>query len=166
MPFSYNGWQAPPHKTKVFTVPGTNRKLTLDEQAGRILTAWAADYHKYVRPIDDGGVDEGGYCYRPANASPSQLSCHASGTAVDLNWSKEGAGWSAFAKSFWANAKNKANMARIKMRYASVLRFGIDWSGKNWDPMHAEIKKGVSVADVQRFCRDNKIDENGVRKGA
>lgn len=167
MAFSLNGWQVPPPVKRTYKVPGANRRLTLDATAGPILTAVAADYHKTVRPIDVGVTDEGGFNDRDANGAPGRKSNHASGTAVDLNWSKEGAGWSAEARTFWASAKAKLAIARIKLRYRKVVQWGGDWHGGvpggAWDPMHFEIKPGVSRAAADAERKRLKIDRAGVR---
>jgi hypothetical protein len=162
MTTSLNGWPVPPKELKRFKVPGTLRKLTLDKDAGRILTAIAADYHKTVRPIDIGPVDEGGYNNRDANGAPGKKSNHASGTAIDLNWSEEGAQGSNWGKKFFSNAVNLARVSKIKKRYGSVVQWGGDWRAKDY--MHWEIKPGVTRQQVLDFCKKNNIDENGIRK--
>lgn len=160
---SLNGWAAPAQNLKTFDVPGTKRRLTLDKDAGRVLVALAADYHKTVRPIDIGPWDEGGYNNREARISAGNLSNHASGTAVDLNWSEEGAQGSAWGKRFFAQAKTKAAIAVIKKRYGKVVQWGGDWRAQDF--MHWEIKPGATKADVLALCQKLGIDQNGVRSG-
>ena len=121
MTTSLNGWPVPPKQLKTFKVPGANRRLTLDKDAGRILVALAADYHKTVRKIDIGRVDDGGYANRDANGAPGKKSNHASGTAIDLNWSEEGAQGSAWGQKFFNRPDNIAKIKLLKKRYGSIL---------------------------------------------
>ena len=161
MAFSLNGWQVPPFKLKTFDIPGTKRRVTLDADAGRILVAVAADYHRTVRPIDVGPWDEGGYNPRQARQAKA-WSNHASGSAVDLNWSEEGALNSAWGKRFFAKVKVRLAIAAIKRRYGSVVQWGGDWNTLK-DYMHWEIKPGASRAKVNALAKQLGIDANGVR---
>lgn len=160
---SLNGWPVPPLKLKTFQIPGTKRRVTLDADAGRILVALAEDYHKTVRKIDVGPWDEGGYNNRPAR-NANAMSNHASGTAIDLNWSEEGALNSAWGKRFFAQAKVKIAIARIKKRYGSVVFHGADWRTLK-DYMHWEIKPGVSRTQVLALAKKLRISDNGIRNG-
>lgn len=157
-----NGWAAPPFHLKVFKVPGANRKLTLDEDAGRLLTAVAADYHATVRKIDVGSIDDGGYAFREANGAPGKISNHASGTAIDLNWREEGAQGSKWGATFFAQAKHRKAVDEIKKRYGRWVQWGGDWRAKDY--MHWEIKPGVTRTQILNACEYLGIDENGVRK--
>ena len=161
MAFSLNGWQVPPFKLKTFDIPGTKRRVTLDADAGRVLVAVAADYHRTVRPIDVGPWDEGGYNPRQARQAKA-WSNHASGSAVDLNWSEEGALNSAWGKRFFAKVKVRLAIAAIKRRYGSVVQWGGDWNTLK-DYMHWEIKPGASRAKVNALAKQLGIDANGVR---
>ena len=158
---SLNGWTAPAKNLKTFDIPGTKRRVTLDEDAGRLLVALAADYHATVRKIDVGTWDEGGFNNRDARLAAGRLSNHASGSAIDLNWSEEGAMGSAWGKKFFAQAKTKAAMAVLKKRYGSVLQWGGDWRAQDF--MHWEIKPGATKADVLALCKKLGIDADGVR---
>lgn len=159
---SLNGWTAPPRTLKVFKIPGCNRKLTLDKDAGRLLTALAADYHQTVRPLDIGRVDEGGYAFREANGASGHLSNHASGTAIDLNWSQEGAQGSKLGAVFFHQVKHRKAINDIKARYGRWVNWGGDWRAKDY--MHWEIKPGVTRVMVVNACKQLGIDANGVRK--
>lgn len=161
MATSLNGWPVPPKQLKTFDIPGTKRRVTLDADAGPLLVALAADYHKTVRAIDKGPWDEGGYNNRDARNAAGKKSNHASGTAIDLNWSEEGAVNSAWGKKFFAQAKTKAAMAVLKKRYGSVLQWGGDWRAQDF--MHWEIKPGATKTDVLALCKKLGIDADGVR---
>lgn len=160
---SLNGWLVPPHKLKTFDIPGTTRRATLDSDAGRILVALAADYHETVRDIDDGRVDEGGFAMRDARLATGRWSNHASGTAIDLNWSEEGAMNSGWGARFFAKAKTRLAVAKIKARYGKVVQWGGDWrSVQDW--MHWEIKPGVGRSQVRALADNLGIDAEGRRK--
>lgn len=159
---SLNGWPVPPAKLRTFQIQGTDRRVTLDVDAGRVLAALAADYHRWVRPIDKGAWDEGGYNNRQAR-NANAWSNHASGTAVDLNWSEEGRLNSSWGRNFFATAKAKAGIALLKRRYGKVVWWGGDWSRLK-DYMHWEIRTNVDRAQVLRFCTEMKIDKDGFRK--
>ena len=160
---SINGWLVPPRKLKTFQIPGAKRRVTLDADAGRVLTALAADYHKTVRPIDRGTWDEGGYNNRDARFSKGLKSNHASGTAIDLNWSEEGAVNSTWGKRFFAQAKTKIAVERLRRRYGKVLQWGGDWRTVK-DYMHWEVRPGVSRVNLKAFADRLGIDAEGRRK--
>lgn len=158
---SINGWQVPPKKLKTFRVPGTDRRVTLDAVAGPVLVALAADYHRTVRPIDVGPWDEGGYNNRDARLAAGQKSNHASGTAVDLNWSEEGAMGSAWGRKFFAQARTRAAIAALKRRYGSVLQWGGDWRAQDF--MHWEVKPSCTPLAVRALQHRLGIDDEGNR---
>lgn len=160
MPVSLNRWPAPPAELKKFKVPGTKRVLTLDVDAGRILTALVADYHNTVQKIDIGAVDDAGYSYRKARAA-DDLSNHSSGSAVDVNWTGEGAQGSNRGAKFFAQAKHRIAVQALKNRYGKWVQWGGDWRAKDY--MHWEIKPGVTRKDILLACYLLNIDEEGVR---
>lgn len=161
MTVSLNGWPVPPKRLVTKKVPGVDRRLTLAEDAAPILLAVAADYHSSVKRLDEGTWDEGGYNDRDANDAPGKKSNHASGTAIDLNWSEEGAQGSAWGKRFFAQAKHQLAIQVMKRRYGKWVQWGGDWRAKDY--MHWEIKPGVTPVDLKAACFKLGIDSNGVR---
>lgn len=161
MAISLNGWPVPPKKLVTKPVPGADRRLTLAADAAPLLLAVAADYHKTVKPIDQGTWDEGGYNNRDANGAPGKKSNHASGTAIDLNWSEEGAQGSAWGAKFFAQAKHRLAIQAMKNRYGKWVKWGGDWPANDY--MHWEIKPGVSATDIKAACYKLGINSNGVR---
>jgi hypothetical protein len=134
-----------------------------------LFLALAKDYHDTIEPIDQGELDDWSYSYRDARYSKS-WSDHASGTAIDLNASKEG--WLGMNNySWWANPSRHRAAKAIKDRYEVVMwggskDFGGDYyNGSTVDWMHWAIKPGVTVAQVQDVIRKLRIDQNGVRRG-
>jgi hypothetical protein len=176
MPNSINGWtvlDSPPwNDSRLDTrpVPGVpTRRLKLRAEVLPLFLALAKDYHDTIAPIDEGELDDWSYSYRDARFSTS-WSDHASGTAIDLNASKEG--WLGMGNyAYWANpAKHKAAQA-ILARYKVVMwggstDFGGSYrNGPTVDWMHWAIKPGVTVAQVQAVIRELNITPDGVRHG-
>ena len=89
---SYNGYPASKDpdeiKIKSYPVKGTDRKLRCAESVGPLLAAFAAEFHTLIEPIDEGTFDDWGYAFRMVRGSTDRLSCHSSGTAIDLNATK------------------------------------------------------------------------------
>lgn len=85
-----------------------------------------------------------GYGYRANVNNPSQLSCHASGTAIDYNAPKHGNGTSIGAGNSGWSLSNIARVKALLVRYDGVVR----WLSNN-DPMHFEISgTAANVAAV------------------
>jgi len=165
MTTSLNGWAYPAKKIVRMAVPGTTRSLNVNADCATLLVAVAADYHKFVRPIDIGTVDDASFADRDARAAAGRKSNHSNGTAIDLNYSEEGAQNSGWGKKFFATAKTKAAVLIIKKRYASCIQWGGDWKSVQ-DYMHWEIKPGATKDDVAALCKKLKINAKGVRGGA
>jgi hypothetical protein len=161
---SLNGWPVIPKygdpRLVTLDIPGTKRRLTLARDAAPLLVALAADYHRWVAPLDVGPWDEGGYNPRKANGA-NAWSNHASGSAMDLNWSAEGAQGSARGKAFFATTRARLGIARIKAVYGDVITWGGDWRAQDF--MHFEIAAGVGPAKVKSKAKDLGITKDGVR---
>ena len=86
---SSNGWPASKSRDEIgiesFPVPGTKIKLACAKSVAPLLVGFAAEFHELIEPIDEGGLDDWGYCFRMVRGSTDNLSNHASGTAIDLN---------------------------------------------------------------------------------
>ena len=161
MTTTLNGWPYPAKNLVTKQVPGTKRKLTLNAICAPLMLALASDYHRTVRAIDKGTWDEGGYNDRDANGAAGRKSNHANGTAMDLNWSEEGAQGSAWGKRFFAQAKVRLAIAVLKKRYGSCVQWGGDW--RALDYMHWEIKPGTTQLKVADLIKKLGIDKDGVR---
>ena len=176
MATSINGWQvlAPgDHRLHTYTIPGVpDRRVTLAADAAPILLYVAAWYHQNVHPLDkvrkhgklvrQRSVDEGGYNYRKSRVNTS-WSNHSSGTAIDLDWSKEGA-QNAYARRWWTkHARAKTALHRFLARDCQgLVTWGGDWSPRYYDPMHFELRRGVSAADIKRWQKRHKVSDKGV----
>lgn len=164
MTTSLNGWAYPAVKKVTLAVPGADRRLTLNALCAPLLIAVAADYHRLIRAIDKGVWDEGGFCDRDARSAAGRKSNHATGTAIDLNWSEEGRLNSVWGAKFFAQAKVKAAIKEMELRYGSCVQWGGDaWSRRTRDWMHWEIKPGVTPAEVAALTKKLKITSKGVR---
>ncbi len=148
---SQNGWPASPNEKeigiKVFKIKNANRKMRLQKDAGVILTAFAAEFHAQVEPIDEGVFDDWAYAYREVRGSDSDLSNHASGTAIDLNATKHPLG-----------KKNTFTKEQQKIIRELTEKYGLRWGGDyktRPDEMHWEIVE--SPDKVKQRIKDMKL---------
>ena len=132
---SYNGYPASRDpdeiKIKSYPVKGTDRKLRCAESVGPLLAAFAAEFHELIEPIDEGTFDDWAYAYRMVRGNPTKLSCHSSGTAIDLNATKHPLGK---AGTF--------PLEKVPMIQALARKYGLKWGGdfkSRKDDMHFEI---------------------------
>ena len=136
MAVSQNGYTAnDPSKVSSRLVPGTTRRLTVrNGPAGDLLLWVAAQFDKLVEDIEQGILDDWGYAERPIRGG-TELSNHASGTAIDLN-----------ATSHPLATDPPANFSKAEIdaihaivgRTQGCVRWGGDYSGRK-DGMHFEI---------------------------
>jgi len=131
---SYNGWPASKDQVEIgiksYTVPGSTIKLRCAEKVAPLLVGFAADFHKLIEPIDQGALDDWGYCFRMVRGTTDKLSNHSSGTAIDLNASKHPLG-----------KVGTFEAAKVPMIRALAKKYGLTWGG-DWarkDEMHFEI---------------------------
>jgi hypothetical protein len=132
---SYNGYPASKDpaeiKIKSYPVKGTDRKLRCAESVGPLLAAFAAEFHELIEPIDEGTFDDWAYAYRMVRGNPTKLSCHSSGTAIDLNATKHPLGkYDTFPAE------------KVPMIRALAKKYGLKWGGdfkSRPDDMHFEV---------------------------
>ena len=144
---SYNGWPASKDQAEIgvkpYPVKGTTLKIRCAKDAGELLAAFAAEFNTLIEPIDGGTFDDWAYAYRNVRNSPDKLSCHASGTAIDLNALRH-----PLTKSGTFPAE------KVPMIKALAKKYGLIWGGAdNWkrkDEMHFEIaitrEKAIALA--------------------
>jgi len=135
METSYNGWPASKDQAaigiKSYPVPGTTIKLRCAEKVAPLLVGFAAEFHTLIEPIDTGGLDDWGYCYRMVRGEATKLSNHSSGTAVDLNATQHPLG-----------KVGTFEAGKVPMMRALAKKYGLTWGGdyKNRkDEMHFEV---------------------------
>lgn len=165
MAHSYNGWEASPKPDAIniqrFRVPIKDADifLTCRAEVAPVLLNLAADFHKVVARLDNyKPTDDWGYAYRPPrgqNMDTERLSCHASGTAIDLNATQ----FPMHVRRMTAKQRAAANALARKYQ---VITWGGSWSGNSVDEMHWEISRGVTLDDVRRVIRNLRLTVDGV----
>jgi hypothetical protein len=105
---------------------------------GPLLAAFAAEFHKLIEPIDGGILDDWGYAFRMVRGSTDRLSCHSSGTAIDLNATKHALGkYDTFPAE------------KVPMIRALAKKYGLKWGGdfkSRPDDMHFEVNVSPTKA--------------------
>jgi hypothetical protein len=132
---SSNGWTASANPNEIgvksYPVKGTKIKLRCAEKVAPLLIGFAEEFHEIIEPIDEGTLDDWGYCFRNVRGSTDKLSNHSSGTAIDLNASKHQLG----KVGTFPNEK-------VPMIRALAKKYGLRWGGdykSRADEMHFEI---------------------------
>ena len=135
METSYNGWPASKDQAEIgiksYPVPGTTIKLRCAEKVAPLLVGFAAEFHTLIEPIDAGGLDDWGYCYRMVRGETTKLSNHSSGTAIDLNATKHPLG-----------KVGTFEAGKVPMIRALAKKYGLTWGGdykSRADEMHFEV---------------------------
>lgn len=143
---SYNGYAASkdPDEIRItsYLVKGTDRKLRCAESVGPLLAAFAAEFHELIEPIDEGIYDDWAYAFRMVRGTTDKLSCHSSGTAIDLNATRHPLGK---VDTFPAE--------KVPMIRALAKKYGLKWGGdfKRADDMHFEVN--VTQAKAQALIK-------------
>lgn len=143
---SYNGWPASKDQAEIgvkpYPVKGTNLKIRCAAGAGELLAAFAAEFHELIEPIDEGGLDDWAYAFRMVRGTTDKLSCHSSGTAIDLNATKHPLG-----------KVGTFDAAKVPMIRALAKKYGLTWGGdyrNRKDEMHFEVaiskEKAIALA--------------------
>lgn len=172
MATSINGWpvlRPSNNALKTFVVPGTKRKMTLRADTAPLLLALAADYHKTIARIDGPGLDDWGYSFREARAA-NAWSDHSSGTAMDLNASKEGRqGRGPLA--WWKQQRRALKARALKAKYKYVIWGGASALGgdyqkaRYWDWMHWALAPDTKLFQIRRQINALGIKSNGTLYG-
>lgn len=142
---SYNGWPASPTlPTRVITpVPGVSFRIVDNPNVATVFTYLVQRYDKDVEPLKGPVADDWGFAYRPDRNNPNALSCHASGTAIDLNATHH-------PNDTPASRNLTAEQIRTINEILAELDGAVTWGGEpggkyGWragttsDPMHYEI---------------------------
>ena len=132
---SSNGWPASKDREEIgiksYPIEGTTIKLACAEAVAPLLVGFAREFHELIEPIDGGGLDDWGYCFRMVRGSPTNLSNHSSGTAIDLNATKHVLGR---VGTFPAE--------KVPMIRALAKKYSLKWGGdyqNRKDEMHFEV---------------------------
>lgn len=149
---SLNGWTASADPSEIgvksYPVKGTKIKLRCAEKCAPLLVGFAEEFHALIEPIDEGSLDDWGYCFRNVRGSTDKLSNHSSGTAIDLNATKHPLG-----------KGGTFPLEKIPMIQALTKKYGLIWGGnfKRRDEMHWEI--GLSEAKVAALIGSLKLGD-------
>jgi hypothetical protein len=86
MPTSYNGWEASKSPTKIGIVPLVVDGVSFPPgcKSGPVHVVMSYLAHRLMTEVEPAGEGCWGYNYRQ-NRNAANLSCHASGTAIDFN---------------------------------------------------------------------------------
>lgn len=154
--YSYNGWPASVDAKAIGVVPFTVAGVSFPGgvrggDVATVLRYVAQQFNARVEPLESPGC--WGWSYR-RNRNAANLSCHASGTAIDVNAPKHPNGVEA-VKTF-SDAQIKAVHAILSEipELAEVVHWGGDWHtpALTPDPMHFEIHDH-DVAKLARVAR-------------
>lgn len=158
MAFSYNGWPAHPNPDVIgidrnFTAAG--RRFPGGVKAGDVATVFRYLVEQFDRRVEDVDRyhpgDEWGWYYRRTTGG-SSLSCHASGTAIDINATAHPYG---VRGTFTAAQVGAIRQILAELRW--VVRWGGDFSPP--DEMHFEIVgTAAEVAYVANRIRNIEED--------
>ena len=139
---SYNAWPASKDPAEIgiksYPVPGTEIKLRCSEKVAPLLVGFAAEFHNLIEPIDEGSLDDWGYCFREVRGVPGKISNHSSGTAIDLNSTRHALG-----------KVGTFDAAKVPMIRALAKKYGLTWGGdyrNRKDEMHFEISVSPAKA--------------------
>lgn len=165
MTTSYNGWPASknPAAINVKTTevdPGIKLAMRTGDVT-TVLTYIAQQYNAHVEPLN-ASLGCYGYFYKPNTNNPTEISCHASGTAVDFNASIHDNDYEADAVQ--PNGKRNFTAAQIKACHAilasvpeldQVVHWGGDWhkadhltpDGMHWEIHDHDLAKLARVAN-------------------
>lgn len=162
MPYSYNGWFASPDlpNIEMFTIPGTTRQVYLNKYAAPILLHAAAGWDREVEPIDQGQLDDWGANFRLTTDGDS-LSCHASGTAADINALKYPRGTNNMSAEKQTKVRRiiaDINAISLRVNGKRLLNWGGEWSGEYKDQMHIELARDTDRYDVARVMAEIRGD--------
>ena len=156
METSYNGWTASPNPADF---GGLTKLVVAGEEfapgvrSGDVFTVFqylATRLHREVEPIvkpDWHQADDWGYSYRK-NVNANNLSCHASGTAIDYNATRH-----PNDRSGTFSSMQVATIHRILLDTRGVVAWGGDFKGRK-DEMHFEISGNwAQVRDTANWIR-------------
>ena len=142
METSYNGWPASKDPAEIgiksYPIRGTDIKIKAAAGCGPLLAEFAAQFHLLIEPINTGGLDDWGYCYRMVRGTTDKLSNHSSGSALDINSSVHQLGK---IGTFPAE--------KVPMIQALAKKYGLTWGGDyrgRKDEMHFEIHLNAEQA--------------------
>jgi hypothetical protein len=158
---SYNGWPASPTlKTRTIEpVKGVKLPIVDNQNVDDVFTYLVQQYHKRVDDVTRPHPrDDWGFAFRDNRNNPGELSCHASGTAVDLD-ATEHPNSVAVAKTF--TAQDVREIHAILRELEGTVRWGGDFK-HTVDGMHFEI--AVEPGELQKIGSKIRKGQIGPKK--
>lgn len=140
---SYNGWPASSSAKELKITPLIFKGESFAPgvpfgDVHQVFSWLIADLDALVEPVWKPGwhaQDDWGWAFRQ-NRNANNLSCHASGTAIDYNATRHGNGVPTLKSWTAAQAARIRNL--LKVNYRGLIRWGGDFTGTP-DSMHFEI---------------------------
>lgn len=151
MATSQNGWPAlSTDSSKLYTwvIPARNGHFKIrmrNGSAGFLLAFFALWFSEVIEKVAGKTLDDWGYAYRPVRSS-TDLSNHASGTAIDLNSLRHVLGRVGTFAAWQVRRIHRFLQGRMK----GCLRWGGDYQFRK-DEMHVEVVQTMLV--VERRAR-------------
>ena len=136
---------------KLFTIPGTKRRMRLRKDVGPYLVAFASEYHKLIMPIDTGTFDDWAWAPVRTGRASSKISDHCGGVAIDLNATGPD-GRQGHGLSWWLARPVKYRRLKRLLRKYRLLEAGITYR-TFIDPMHYVIKDPDPAAVIKEMKR-------------
>lgn len=147
MATSQNGWPAlGTDSSKLYTwnIPtkqGVVRIRMRNGSAGFLLAFWVSWFAAVIQPVIGKVLDDWGYAFRPVRSS-TDLSNHASGTAVDLNAIQHMLGVRGTFKPWQVRRIHRFLQNRMK----GCIRWGGDYQ-RRADEMHGEVVQTMELVE-------------------
>lgn len=160
--YSDNGWPGitDVNDTVSTKIPGLDESLrTAPGDVAWILTNFASRFNTEVEPIVGPVFDDWGWNYRLVRGSSINLSCHASGTAIDLNATQHPRGKTGtFTKNKEAAIRSLLTDFEIPDSGLSVIKWGKDfvWPSEP-DEMHFQIRGNASDVHSTRLAMEENM---------
>lgn len=155
MTTSQNGWPAADDYAEQAAIdvhpfpilPGSEEKVALNADAAPVLLYVAARWDAEVERVVVGKVDDWGFAPRNVRGSTTEISNHASGTALDINAQRHPRG----RRTMGLLKRRKVHKILADVNAGgTVLDWGGDYVNSPLDEMHVEVARGVTPADLRR----------------
>jgi hypothetical protein len=139
---SQNGWPVvheadKDDQTRVWTIPGQSRDVRLrmlPAAPGFVMAHFVLNFDRFIEDVEQ-GADDWGWAERNI-AGDTDISNHASATAVDLNALRHPRG----ARTTFTVAQQDAVGEMLERKYRNTIGAGMFW--RNADDMHFEYVTG------------------------
>lgn len=161
--FSYNNWPADTQRSRICVEPFSAAGVDFPGGVRRgdvatVLRYVAEQFNSHVEPLVNPGC--WGYSFRQ-NRNANNLSCHSSGTAIDVNAPQHPNGIEASRNFTPAQIAAVHKILASISELSEVVHWGGDWHAPSLrpDPMHFEIHDHNldKLARVAKRIRDKQM---------